>query len=245
MERSGSRSAPTHTRAPTLTLLVVSAATLAALLSARPHLTGAPAAWPGDDLGIAVTWLAAVIGSAWLTVTAGACLVASRRGRHAAAARIARWAPPLARGILQAALVGTWVAGPTVAHAAPAAPLVVRVGPAGRMVTPPAPGSALDAPVVRAPHAAGPVPAPNSSRAPHPPPAPGVPPVTDRPYVVRPGDNLWRIARAEVTRAGGDTHPGGATIDRYWRRVVAANRATLRSGDPSLIYAGEVVTLPD
>jgi LysM domain len=253
MEPSSPRFGPPLTRAPTLTLLptltvlVVSAATLGALLSARPHLSGAPAAWPGDDLGVAVTWLAAVICSAWLALTTLACVVASSRGRHAAAARIAGWAPPLARGILQAALVGAWVVVPTVAYAAPAAPLVVRVSPAGRLMTPPAAGSALDAPVVRAPQTSRPVPmpAPDSSRVVPSPPTPAGLRVADRPYVVRSGDNLWRIARAEVTRAGGDTRPDGATIDRYWRRVVAANRGTLRSGDPSLIYAGEVVTLPD
>jgi hypothetical protein len=235
--------APTLTLLPTLTLFVVSTATLAALLSARPHLAGAPTAWQSDDLGIAVTWLAAVIGSAWLALTTLACVVASTRGRHAAATRIAGWAPPLARGILQAALVGTWVVVPTVAYAAPATPLVVEVSPAGRLVPPPATRSALDAPVVRAPQTTSPAPA--SPGAPHPAPTPAAPRVPDRAYVVRPGDNLWRIARAEVMRAGGGTHPDGAMIDRYWRRVILANRATLRSGDPSLIYTGELVTLPD
>jgi nucleoid-associated protein YgaU len=58
------------------------------------------------------------------------------------------------------------------------------------------------------------------------------------------GDNLWQIARAEVIRAGGADGPADAQIAPYWQRVVAANRSTLRSGDPSLIFPGEVVTLP-
>ena len=33
-------------------------------------------------------------------------------------------------------------------------------------------------------------------------------------------------------------------IARYWQRLIAANRTTLRSGDPSLIFPGEVITLP-
>jgi nucleoid-associated protein YgaU len=58
------------------------------------------------------------------------------------------------------------------------------------------------------------------------------------------GDNLWQIARAEVIRAGGADRPADAQIAPYWQRVVEANRSTLRSGDPSLIFPGEVVTLP-
>ena len=61
---------------------------------------------------------------------------------------------------------------------------------------------------------------------------------------MRSGDNLWRIARAEVSRATGVARPDDAAVARYWRRVIAANRTTLRSGDPSLIFPGEVVTLP-
>jgi hypothetical protein len=54
---------------------------------------------------------------------------------------------------------------------------------------------------------------------------------------------LWRIAAAEMTRRGAGA-PTEAQVARYWLHVVAANRTTLRSGDPSLIFPGEVVTLP-
>jgi hypothetical protein len=57
-------------------------------------------------------------------------------------------------------------------------------------------------------------------------------------YMVRPGDNLWRIAAAHLDTTDDDV------IVCYWRRVVAANRATLRSGDPNLIFPGELVDLP-
>jgi hypothetical protein len=33
-------------------------------------------------------------------------------------------------------------------------------------------------------------------------------------------------------------------VTRYWLRVVEANRPNLRSGDPDLIYPGEIVILP-
>jgi len=70
-------------------------------------------------------------------------------------------------------------------------------------------------------------------------------PSSGRVHVVRSGDNLWRIARAEVIRTSGVPRPVDTLIAPYWRRVIAANRATLRSGDPSLIFPGEVVTLPN
>jgi len=61
---------------------------------------------------------------------------------------------------------------------------------------------------------------------------------------VVPGDNLWQIARAEVARASGTYRPSDAQIAPYWNEVIAENRTTLRSGDPSLIFPGEVVELP-
>jgi hypothetical protein len=57
-------------------------------------------------------------------------------------------------------------------------------------------------------------------------------------HVVVRGDNLWSIAAAHL-----GAHRA-ADVAPYWQRVVDANRATLRSGDPSLIYPGEHVTLP-
>jgi hypothetical protein len=52
------------------------------------------------------------------------------------------------------------------------------------------------------------------------------------------GDNLWSIAAAHIgARRAADVVP-------YWRQVVDANRSTLRSGDPNLIFPGELVALP-
>lgn len=80
-------------------------------------------------------------------------------------------------------------------------------------------------------------------RAPAPPPkAVSVPPppviASPRTYVVRPGDNLWSIAQSQV--AG----HGGGDVAQYWRALVAANRSTLRSKNPNLIFPGEIVALP-
>jgi nucleoid-associated protein YgaU len=61
---------------------------------------------------------------------------------------------------------------------------------------------------------------------------------------VRTGDNLWRIARAELVRRG-NVRPDDTTIARYWEAVIATNRTVLRSGNPNLIFPGELVALPE
>ena len=56
------------------------------------------------------------------------------------------------------------------------------------------------------------------------------------------GDNLWTIAQGIVEVRS--ESPTNNDIAQYWAHLVAANRATLRSGNPSLIFPGEIVTLP-
>lgn len=62
-------------------------------------------------------------------------------------------------------------------------------------------------------------------------------------YTVQQGDSLWLIAETHVASALGH-RPALETTTTYWRRLVDANRNTLRSGDPNLIFAGEIVTMP-
>src|SRR4029079_12452095 len=71
---------------------------------------------------------------------------------------------------------------------------------------------------------------------------PGEPIVAPAPphlVVVRAGDNLWVIAQRELRRGAPP-----AEIVPYWKRVIAANAATLRSHDPNLIFPGERIVLP-
>ncbi len=61
--------------------------------------------------------------------------------------------------------------------------------------------------------------------------------------VVAKGDHLWKISGYYLNGVLGRPATN-VEITPYWRRVIATNRTNLKSGDPDLIYPGEVVTLP-
>jgi hypothetical protein len=235
------------------TLLAASATAVVFVGRVRPQLSGSIISWRGDDLAFATTWLLALIGAAWLTLTTLACLAAMARGEPLLAHRIAGWAPPIARRLLQTALIGGWALVPAHAYAAtPAPPVTVQVGSSGRLTVLPADprlataAPSTDVPVVRAPRT-GPAPVDQPRATP----APAVSAAHPSPqqsraaiHVVAAGENLWQIAKAEVSHASGTARPDDHAVGAYWQRVVTANRGTLRSGNPSLIFSGEVVTLP-
>lgn len=60
-------------------------------------------------------------------------------------------------------------------------------------------------------------------------------------HTVQPGDHLWSIARSQLVDAGAATDD--ATVAAHWRRLVAANLATLPGGDPDVVHPGHVLTL--
>lgn len=62
-------------------------------------------------------------------------------------------------------------------------------------------------------------------------PGPAAPSTAGTRYVVKPGDYLWKIAQ----RYYGKGH--------LWPRIWDVNKP-MRSGNPNLIYAGEVITIP-
>ena len=74
-------------------------------------------------------------------------------------------------------------------------------------------------------------------------PALSTPAATRTDYTVRTGDHLWGIAEhhleATLGRIGSD-----AEIATYWSHVIDVNRSRLRSGDPDLIFPGEVIECP-
>lgn len=57
--------------------------------------------------------------------------------------------------------------------------------------------------------------------------------------VVKKGDHLWKISARHL-----DEQASNGEIAPYWRRVVEVNTPRLKSGDPDLIYPGEIVHLP-
>lgn len=65
----------------------------------------------------------------------------------------------------------------------------------------------------------------------------------DHVVVVR-GDHLWKISRQQLDSALGRP-PANHEIHPYWRQVIEVNADQLRSGDPDLIYPGEVIILPE
>ena len=61
--------------------------------------------------------------------------------------------------------------------------------------------------------------------------------------VVRPGDNMWILAEQRLRELKGG-HITDADTTPYWLAVIAANRNRVRSGDPDLIFPGEILILP-
>lgn len=61
--------------------------------------------------------------------------------------------------------------------------------------------------------------------------------------VVASGDHLWKISQTHLDQVLGRTAEPGE-VAPYWRSVIEMNQEHLRSGDPDLIFPGEVISLP-
>jgi hypothetical protein len=61
--------------------------------------------------------------------------------------------------------------------------------------------------------------------------------------VVMPGDNMWLLAERRLRGVLG-REAGDHEVAPYWLAVIGANRDRIRSGDPDLIFPGEVLVLP-
>ena len=62
-------------------------------------------------------------------------------------------------------------------------------------------------------------------------------------YTVVSGDNFWNIAKTQVENSLG-RDATDTEVANYWVKLIEANRANISSGDPDLIFPGEVFTLP-
>jgi hypothetical protein len=63
-------------------------------------------------------------------------------------------------------------------------------------------------------------------------------------HTVVAGENFWLIARSHLQELW-QRSPSNREVARFWLDLIAANRARLQSGDPDLIFPGEVFELPE
>lgn len=216
-----------------------------------------PAGWltvaaPEDAL-LAICRLVALGCAYWLLI--GTVLYTGASAlRVPAAIRAVQWAalPPVRRVadravavvLTTSSVVGAGGSAWADAPVPPAPPPVVDVVPAGDLYRPvPAgmPGTRSVSGLYfsqRRPPSAPVVEAMPTPVLPSPPPA-----IT---HVVEAGDNLWSIAAQHLAAEAGvpaRTLESEQVAD-YWHRVIEANWAVLRSGDPDLLLPGEVIVLP-
>ena len=100
------------------------------------------------------------------------------------------------------------------------------------------PAVALPPPIIPVPPPPGPEVSPPETE-----PQPMGPLLGELEMVVRRGDHMWGLAEARLATKLGRP-PTNQEIAPYWTRVVDINRQRIRSGDPDLIFPGEVLVLP-
>ncbi len=79
---------------------------------------------------------------------------------------------------------------------------------------------------------------------PEPDPGAALDPTVSHIHKVLRGEHLWSIASQHLEVVSGRINLAEREIAPYWIRVMDANRSTIRSGDPDLIYPGEQIVLP-
>jgi hypothetical protein len=197
---------------------------------------------PVEDIVMAAARLAASAVAWWLLVTTSLC-VAARIARLPSALRAAEWAAlPAVRRLVERSLVATLslsaVAGvmpPGATHGVTAAASAAVPEPA--LLVPGVEGGVVVPPGAQALGLAVTVPPGGAIRE-------GA--ALPREHTVARGEHLWGLATEVVAtatgRAAADVEPG--EVAAYWARLIEANPANLRSGDPDLVYPGERLRLP-
>lgn len=202
----------------------------------------------------------------WLLLSTLAYVIASL-SRRAAAIRATSWMmlPPIRRLVSRSvalSIAASSIAvpfGPAVADLAlewRASTVAVKVDLAG-VIRPPG----TDAPaeedsdddegtgdeVLLPPHLRSPadlLPDNEPVAVPEPDPGAALDPTVSHIHKVVRGEHLWSIASQHLEVVSGRTNLAEREIAPYWVRVMEANRSTIRSGDPDLIYPGEQIVLP-
>jgi len=209
-----------------------------------PPTTVRPAAWndwvisqdPEDAVAavVAPVALVLVLGTGLVVLVAGAAVAtAARRGRPVRCSE--RWPTALSTFVATTTLL----AGGAVA---PGAGAVTGSGARAGGEVAARPVVALDVAPAAPEAPPAPAPATESAPAPMPSPASGPAPVPPRSatYLVRPGDNLWRIAEHQVA-----LRPELGPTVRYWLRLIDANWSRfVEPGNPDLILPGQELALP-
>lgn len=216
-----------------------------------------------DDVLVALVRLAALVLAWWLLASTALYLAASVLRLRGLAEGLCWATHPGVRRLVDGVVAGSIVAGSTLAGLgpayaqAPAAPAPAYVprpagdAPAyspvpagdGAPVTtaPPAPTTTLPT-TTTARVLPTTVEAPTAARS------DGVsaPEHAVRTHRVQRGDNLWSVAERHLSDTTGRSAADVSheELRAYWLRLVEANRSRLSSGDPDLIYPGEVLVLP-
>ena len=218
----------------------------------------------GRVVALALAW--------WLLGSTALYALAHGLRRDALAAAISLMTLPAARRVLDRSVAGAvlatalFVRSPVASAGASPSPPVDAAEPRSGRLDPAAAPQPEDIRVGRTqpptspPSSAVPPPAPIPTDEPSTPPAPPAPSPTPDPgpaapdpgpvpaagaYVVGPGDNLWVIAARQLAAPGRSVAAvPAAEIAPYWHGLIERNGPHLRSGDPNLIFPGEVIELP-
>lgn len=202
-----------------------------------------------DDALMAAARVVALAVAWWLLATTLLCC-AAHASRLPAAIRAVEWlALPAVRRLVQRTLAATLSLS---AAAVPVSGAAGHAAAAGGAAAGAAVGAALPVPeveggVVLPPALAIAEGVPRAGPADvAPEPRPGRGNGLPRQHTVAEGEHLWGLARAAVGEATGRRAKAvqPAEVAAYWVRLIEANPSNLRSGDPDLVYPGDIVTLP-
>ncbi|MEN3273905.1 MAG: resuscitation-promoting factor RpfA [Actinomycetota bacterium] len=188
------------------------------------------ASWPGaEDPAAATMAVAQVVASVLAAYLALATVLAIR---------LPRLAPAFVQRLVPAAIGTTIVLAPVAAGAAPQRVPTPSDAPVlHKIADDPSTATSTTTSTTVAPPGSGRESAPGRY---------AIPPRTEGPageVTVAAGDHLWGIAERTLTERLGRA-PADREIAPYWSQLIEANRDRLATGDPDLIFAGQVFRLP-
>lgn len=202
---------------------------------------------PLADALASLARLGALALSYYLLIATALYLLAVASGRQTITRVLQPFVPGIVRSLADRIVAGSIAIGtlatPLLASSPPPPPTTHVIGdylPAARdRLAPPPPAPSFEARPTTAPATEVPAaPRPLDSTP------TGVAQIRPGEVTVEEGDHLWGLAERVLTDSLG-RRPTDPEVAPYWRELVEVNRHRLRSGDPDLIYPGEVLTLPD